>query len=280
MIISLNDITSRFSILNPENLQMFVKWISLSQSQNYPQKSEQMCAPNGIQLDAGQFAYVTLKSGTGKHVFSAYLFADSATSFRQTNYLRIAQTHYLMYGRNCKGKIPDVFQAYKKADETVTMEESMPRQQRLEMLAKRSNGSYEKFLGLAKAHELINGFDRNQVAEIKRFWDARNTLSEAQQQAPQAASPAQSPFTVQQQFAQIASGPLQSPFAAQQTPQTALPAQSPFTAQQPVQAPVASQMAPQASQTQVPQATLEGIYSLLQQLLAANTAQCVTARVQ
>ena len=277
MIISLNDITSRFSILNSEKLQMFVKWISLSQSQNYPQKSEQMCAPNGIQLDAGQFAYVTLKSGTGKHVFSAYLFADSATSFRQTNYLRIAQTHYLMYGRNCKGKIPDVFQAYKKADETVTMEESMPRQQRLEMLAKRSNGSYEKFLGLAKAHELINGFDRNQVAEIKRFWDARNTLSEAQQQAPQAASPAQSPFTVQQQFAQIASGPLQSPFAAQQTPQTALLAQSPFTAQQPVQAPVASQMAPQ---TQATQAMLQSIYNLLQPLFAANMAQSVTQRVQ
>lgn len=277
MIISLNDITSRFSILNPENLQMFVKWISLSQSQNYPQKSEQMCAPNGIQLDAGQFAYVTLKSGTGKHVFSAYLFADSATSFRQTNYLRIAQTHYLMYGRNCKGKIPDVFQAYKKADETVTMEESMPRQQRLEMLAKRSNGSYEKFLGLAKAHELINGFDRNQVAEIKRFWDARNTLSEAQQQAPQAASPAQSPFTVQQQFAQIASGPLQSPFAAQQTPQTALPAQSPFAAQQPIQAPTAPQIAPQMQATQ---AMLQSIYNLLQPLFAANTAQSVTQRVQ
>lgn len=253
MTISIQDITSFFGLSSTEKLQMLVRWIQLSPSQNYPQKSEQMCAPNGIQLDAGQFAYVTLKSGTGKHVFSAYLFADSATSFHQTNYLRIAQTHYLMYGRNCKGKISDVFQAYKKADEIVAMEESLPRQQRLENLAKRSGGSYEKFLGLAKAHELINGFDRNQVAEIKRFWDARNTLSKDQQQAPQAAPPAQSPFTVQQQFTQIASGPLQSPFAAHQAPQT-------------------------ASQTQVPQATLEGIYSLLQQLLAANTAQAsVTA---
>lgn len=262
MIISLNDITSRFGISNPKNLQMFVKWISLSQSQNFPQKSEQMCAPNGIQLDVGQFAYITLKSEAGKHVFSAYVFADSTASFRQTNYSRITLTHYLMFGKSCKDKISDVFQAYRKADETVSKEESLPRQQRLENLAKRSGGEWSKFLGLAKSHELINGFDRNQVAEIKRFWDARNTLSEAQQQASQAAPPAQSPFTVQQQFTQIASGPLQSPFAEQQ----------------PIQAPTTPSMAPQASQTQVPQATLEGIYCLLQQLLAANTAQAsVTA---
>ena len=278
MIISLNDITSHFSILNPENLQMFVKWILLSPSQKYPQKSEQMSAPSGIQLGAGQFAYLTLKTGTDKHVFSAYIFADSATSFRQTNFYRITLTHYLMFGKNCKNKISDVFQAYRKADETVSLEESMPRQQRLEMLAKRSGGSYDKFLGLAKAHELINGFDRNQVAEIKRFWDARNTLSEAQQQAPQAAPPAQSPFSGQQQPVQIASGPLQSPFATQQTPQVAPPAQSPFAEQQSIQAPTTPSMAPQAYQTQVSQATLEGIYSLLQQLLAANTAQAsVTA---
>lgn len=277
MTISIQDVTNYFGLSSTESLQMLVKWISLSQSQNYPQKSEQMCAPNGIQLDAGQFAYVTLKSGTGKHVFSAYLFADSATSFHQTNYLRIAQTHYLMYGRNCKGKISDVFQAYKKADEIVAMEESLPRQQRLENLAKRSGGSYEKFLGLAKAHELINGFDRNQVAEIKRFWDARNTLSKAQQQAPQAAPPAQSPFTVQQQFAQTATGPLQSPFAAQQAPQAALPAQSPFAAQQPIQAPTAPQMVPQMQATQ---AMLQSIYNLLQPLFAANTAQSSTQRVQ
>lgn len=274
MNIFLNDITSRFGILNPENLQMFVKWILLSPSQKYFQKSEQMSAPNGIQLDVGQFAYVTLKSGSGKHVFSVYIFVDSATSFRQTSFYRITLTHYLMFGKNCKDKVSDVFQAYQKADETVTKEESLPRQQRLEMLAKRSGGSYDKFLGLAKAHELINGFDRNQIAEIKLFWDARNTLPQVQQQAPQAAPPAQSPFTVQQQFAQTAAGPLQSPFAAQQAPQAALPAQSPFVAQQqPIQAPMAPQMAPQASQTQVPQATLEGIYCLLQQLLAANVAQ-------
>ena len=273
MIISLNDITSHFSILNLENLQMFVKWILLSPSQKYPQKSEQMSAPSGIQLGAGQFAYLPLKTGADKHVFSAYIFADSATSFRQTNFYRITLTHYLMFGKNCKNKISDVFQAYRKADETVSLEESMPRQQRLEMLAKRSNGSYEKFLGLAKAHELINGFNRNQVAEIKRFWDARNTLPQVQQQAPQAAPPAQSPFSGQQQPVQIASGPLQSPFATQQTPQEAPPAQSPFAEQQPIQAPTTPSMEPQASQTQVPQATLEGIYCLLQQLLAANVAQ-------
>lgn len=115
MIISLNDITSRFSILNPENLQMFVKWISLSQSQNYPQKSEQMCAPNGIQLDAGQFAYVTLKSGTGKHVFSAYLFADSATSFRQTNYLRIVKNKVLSEREFLK-KMFGVLKDFRKGD--------------------------------------------------------------------------------------------------------------------------------------------------------------------
>lgn len=270
MTITIQDITNYFGLSSTESLQMLVKWVSLSQGQYYPQKSEQRSAPNGIQLDIGQFAYITLKSGTGKHIFSAYIFADSTTSFRHTNYHRIALTHYLMFGKTCKDKVSDVFRAYRKADETVTMEESLPRQQRLENLAKRSNGSYEKFLGLAKAHELINGFNRNQVAEIKRFWDARNTLHQVQQQAPQAVSPAQSPFAVQQP-AQIASGPLQSPFAVQQAPQAALPAQSPFIAQyQPVQAPMAPQMAPQM---QAPQVTLQGIYTLLQQLLAANVAQ-------
>lgn len=278
MTITHQDIINRFGLSSSENFQMFVKWILLSPSQKYPQKSEQMSAPSGIQLGVGQFAYLTLKTGTDKHVFSAYIFADSATSFRQTNFYRITLTHYLMFGKNCKNKISDVFQAYRKADETVSLEESMPRQQRLEMLAKRSNGSYEKFLGLAKAHELINGFNRNQVAEIKRFWDARNTLHQVQQQAPQTSFPAQSPFSGQQQPVQIASGPLQSPFATQQTPQVAPPAQSPFAEQQSIQAPTTPSMAPQAYQTQVPQATLEGIYSLLQQLLAANTAQAsVTA---
>ncbi|MDD5942031.1 hypothetical protein [Fibrobacter sp.] len=253
MTITIQDITNYFGLSSTESLQMLVKWISLSQSQNYPQKSEQMCAPNGIQLDAGQFAYVTLKSGTGKHVFSAYLFADSATSFRHTNYHRIALTHYLMFGKTCKDKVSDVFQAYRKADETVTTEESLPRQQRLENLAKRSNGSYEKFLGLAKAHELINGFDKKQVAEIRNFWDSW-ILSQQTQQAPQTSFPAQSPFSGQQQPIQIASGPLQSPFAAQQ----------------PIQAPMAPQMAPQAQATQV---TLQSIYNLLQQFLMANTAQ-------
>lgn len=256
MSISINDITSRFGILNPENLQMFVKWIQLSPNQKYAQKSEQMEAPNGFQLDAGQFAYVTLKSKNDKHVFSAYIFADSATSFRQTNFSRITLTHYLMFGKNCKDKVSDVFQAYQKADETVSKEESLPRHQRLENLAKRSGGVWNKFLGLAKSHELINGFDRNQVEEIKRFWDARNTQSQHQQQFPQVAPPEQSPFSAPQP-AQIAPAPLQSPFATQR----------------PVQAPIAPQMAPQVSQMQVPQATLEGIYCLLQQLLAANMVQ-------
>lgn len=278
MTISIQDITSYFGLSSTENLQMLVRWIQLSPSQNFPQKSEQKCAPNGIQLDAGQFAYVTLKSGTGKHVFSAYLFADSATSFRQTNYHRIAQTHYLMYGRNCKGKIPDIFQAYKKADEAVTMEESMPRQQRLEMLAKRSGGSYDKFLGLAKAHELINGFDKKQVAEIRNFWDSW-ILSQQTQQAPQAAPPAQSPSAAQQP-AQATPGPLQSPFAAQQAPQAVLPAQSPFAAQRPVQAPQAPTTPQMAPQTQVPQVTLQDLFNLMQQLLMANMAQSVTQRVQ
>lgn len=270
MNISLKDITGRFGIPNPETLQMFVKWIQLSPSQKYPQKSEQMSAPNGIQLDVGQFAYVTLKNGSGKHVFSAYVFADSATSFRQTNFYRITLTHYLMFGKKCKNKIADFWAAYKKADEVVSLEEAMPRPQRLEMLAKRSNGSYDKFLGLAKAHELINGFDRNQVEEIRRFWDARNTLHQVQQQAPQTSFPAQSPFSGQQQPVQIASGPLQSPFATQQTPQAALPAQSPFAAQQPVQAPVTPSMAPQA---QAIQALLQSFCNQLQQLLMANVAQ-------
>lgn len=259
MTISIQDITQYFGLPSSDNLQMLVKWILLSPSQEFPQKSEQKCAPNGIQLDAGQFAYVTLKSGTGKHVFSAYLFADSATSFRQTNYHRIAQTHYLMYGRNCKGKIPDIFQAYKKADEAVTMEESMPRQQRLEMLAKRSGGSYDKFLGLAKAHELINGFDKKQVAEIRNFWDSW-ILSLQSQQIPQVAPPVQPPFSTPQP-AQTALVPLQSPFAAKQ----------------PVQAPVAPQMAPQG---QAIQALLQSFCNQLQQLLMANTAQSVTPRVQ
>lgn len=258
MNIFLNDITSRFGILNPENLQMFVKWILLSPSQKYFQKSEQMSAPNGIQLDVGQFAYVTLKSGSGKHVFSVYIFVDSATSFRQTSFYRITLTHYLMFGKNCKDKVSDVFQAYQKADETVTKEESLPRQQRLEMLAKRSGGSYDRFLGLAKAHDVINGRNPKQVAEIKRFWDDWNGNQHTQQQQfPQVAPPEQSPFSTPQP-AQIASGPLQSPFVAQQPIQ---------------QAPTTPPMAPQAFQSQVPQATLEGIYSLLQQLLAANMAQ-------
>ena len=263
MTITYQDIINHFGLSNSENLQMFVKWILLSPGQIYPLKSEQMNTPSGFQLDVGQFAYITLKSETGKHVFSAYIFANSETSFIKTTYYRISLTHFMMFGKNCKDKIADFWEAYKKADATVSFEESQPRLQRLENLAKRSGGFYEKFLGLAKAHEVINGFDRNQVAEIKRFWDARNTPSQVQQQAPQVAPPAQSPFSTPQP-AQIASGPLQSP----------------FTAQKPIQAPVAPQMTPQASQTQVPQATLEGIYSLLQQLLAANTAQSVTPSVQ
>ncbi len=270
MTITHQDIINRFGLSSSENFQMFVKWISLSQSQNYPQKSEQMCAPYGIQLDVGQFAYITLKSETGKHVFSAYVFADSAASFRQTNYSRITLTHYLMFGKSCKDKISDVFQAYRKADEYVSKEESLPRQQRLENLAKLSGGEWSKFLGLAKSHELINGFDKKQVAEIRNFWNSR-IRSQQTQQTPQTSLPAQSPFAVQQP-AQTAPGPLQSPFATQQAPQAALPAQSPLAAQ-PIQAPMAPQMAPQTYQTQASQATLEGIYSLLQQILAANTAR-------
>lgn len=276
MTISIQDITSYFGLSSTENLQMLVRWIQLSPSQNNPQKSKQMSAPNGIQLDAGQFAYITLKSETGKHVFSAYLFAESAIGFRRTNYTRIAQTYYLMFGKNCKNKISDVFQAYRKADEIVSKEESMPRQQRLEMLAKRSGGSYDKFLGLAKAHELINGFDKKQVVEIRNFWDSW-ILSQQTQQAPQTSFPAQSPFSGQQQPVQIASGPLQSPFATQQTPQVAPPAQSPFAEQQPIQAPATPSMAPQMQATQ---AMLQSIYNLLQPLFAANMAQSVTQRVQ
>ena len=256
MNISLNDITSHFGISNPENLQMFVKWILLSPDQDFPQKSGQMSAPGGFQLEVGNFAYITLKSGADKHVFSAYILANSETSFIKTSHYRISLTHYQMIGKNCKDKVANFWEAYKKADKTVSFEESLPRLQRLEMLAKRSNGSYDKFLSLAKAHDVINGFDARQVAEIKRFWDARNTPSQVQQQFPQAAPPVQSPFSTPQP-AQTALRPLQSPFAAQQ----------------PIQVPVAPQMTPQASQTQVPQATLEGIFCLLQQLLAANTAQ-------
>lgn len=276
MIISLNDITSRFGILSPENLQMFVRWIDFSPSQKYPQKSKQQCVPNGIQLGVGQSAYVTLKTDAGKHVFSAYILVNSETSFIKTTYYRISLTHFMMFGQNRKDKVADFWEAYKKANETVTIEESMPRQQRLEMLAKRSGGSYDKFLGLAKAHELINGFDKKQVAEIRIFWDSW-ILSQQTQQAPQTSFPAQSPFSGQQQPVQIASGPLQSPFATQQTPQVAPPAQSPFAEQQPIQAPTTPSMAPQMQATQ---AMLQSIYNLLQPLFAANMAQSVTQRVQ
>ncbi len=277
MTITHQDIINRFGLSSSENLQMFVMWIDFSPSQRFPQKSKQQSVPNGIQLDVGQFAYVTLKSGAGKHVFSAYILVNSENSFIKTTYHRISLTHFMMFGQNCKDRVADFWNAYKKADETVSIEESMPLPQRLEMLAKRSGGSCDKFIKLAKAHDVINGFDPKQVAEIKRFWDSW-ILSQQTQQAPQTSFPAQSPFSGQQQPVQIASGPLQSPFATQQTPQVAPPAQSPFAEQQSIQAPTTPSMAPQAYQTQVPQATLEGIYSLLQQLLAANTAQAsVTA---
>lgn len=254
MTITPQDIINHFGLPSSDNLQMLVKWILLSPSQEFPQKSEQMSAPNGIQLGAGQFAYITLKSGSGQHIFSAHILANSETSFIRTTHYRISLTHYLMFGKNCKDKVADFWEAYKKADATVSFEESQPRLQRLENLAKRSNGSYEKFLGLAKAHELINGFNRNQVAEIKRFWDDWNGNQHTQQQPfPQVVPPTQSPFS-EPQPAQIAPAPLQSPFAAQQ----------------PVQAPMTPPMAPQTQATQV---TIEGIYCLLQQLLAANMAQ-------
>lgn len=281
MIITPQDIINHFGLSSSESLQMFVKWIDFSPNQQNPRKSEQVYVPNGIQLTAGQFAYITIKAQTGKSIFKGFIFVNAETSFIKTSNQRVSRTYYNMYGVGQKNKIANVFEAYKKADEAVSLEEAMPRPQRLEMLAKRSSGSYDRFLGLAKAHEVINGFDSNQVAEIKRFWDDWNGKQQAQQQAPQAAPLAQSPFAVQQQPAQIASGPLQSPFAVQQTQQAAPPAQSPFVAQQqPIQAPMAPQMAPQAFQSQVPQATLEGIYSLLQQLLMSNMAQSVAPRVQ
>lgn len=270
MTITPQYIINHFGLSSSESLQMFVMWIDFSPSQRFPQKSKQQSAPNGIQLGVGQFAYVTLKSGAGKHVFSAYILVNSENSFIKTTYRRISLTHFMMFGQNCKDKIADFWKAYKKADETVSIEESMPLPQRLEMLAKRSGGSCDKFIKLAKAHDVINGFDPKQVAEIKRFWDSW-ILSQQTQQTPQTSLPAQSPFAVQQP-AQTAPGPLQSPFATQQAPQAALPAQSPLAAQ-PIQAPMAPQMAPQTYQTQASQATLEGIYCLLQQLLAANTAQ-------
>lgn len=277
MTITPQDIINRFGLPCSESLQMFVKWIDFSPNQQNPRKSEQVCVPNGIQLDAGQFAYITLKKLTGKSVFSSFIFANTETSFIKTSNQRVSTTYYNMYGVKQKHKIANVFEAYRKADEVVSFEESMPRLQRLEMLAKRSSGSYDKFLSLAKAHEVINGFDRNQVAEIKRFWDSRNLFQQSQQATQSASIPMQSPFAAQQ-LPQTATGPAQSPFAVQQTQQAALPAQSPFVAQQqPIQAPMAPQMAPQTYQTQASQATLEGIYSLLQQLLAANTAQASAA---
>lgn len=256
MTIYIQDITNYFGLSSTDNLQMLIKWISLSPGQEYPQKSEEMNASSGFQLDVGQFAYVTLKSGSGQHVFSAYILVNSETTFIKTSYCRISLTHYLMFGKKCKDKVADFWEAYKKADKTVSFEETLPRPQRLENLAKRSGGEWKKFLGLAKSHELINGFDRNQVEEIKRFWDARNTQSQPQQQAPQVVPPAQSPFS-----------------APQPAPMASVPLQSPFATQRPVQAPVTPPMAPQMPQSQVPQATLEGIYSLLQQLLAANMVQ-------
>lgn len=257
MTITPQDIINHFGLPSSDNLQMLVKWILLSPSQEFPQKSEQMSAPNGIQLGAGQFAYITLKSGSGQHIFSAHILANSETSFIRTTHYRISLTHYLMFGKNCKDKVADFWEAYKKADKVVSAEDALPRQQRLEMLAKRSGGSFDKFLGLAKAHDVINGRNSKQVAEIKRFWDDWNGNQHTQQQQfPQVAPPEQSPFSVPQP-AQMASGPLQSPFAAQR----------------PVQAPVTPTMAPQAFQSQISQATLEGIYSLLQQLLTANMVQ-------
>ena len=264
MTISIQDITQYFGLPSSDNLQMLVKWILLSPSQEFPQKSEQMSAPNGIQLGAGQFAYITLKSGSGQHIFSAHILANSETSFIRTTHHRIALTHYLMFGKNCKDKVADFWEAYKKADKVVSAEEALPRQQRLEMLAKRSGGSFDKFLGLAKAHDVINGRNPKQVEEIKRFWDEwSGNQHTQQQQAPQVVPPTQPPFSVPQP-AQIASGPLQSPFAAQR------PVQAPQT-------PTTPQMAPQ---TQVPQVTLQDLFNLMQQLLMANTAQSVPPSVR
>ena len=255
MTITPQDITNHFGLPSSDNLQMLVKWILLSPSQEFPQKSEQMSAPNGIQLGAGQFAYITLKSGSGQHIFSAHVLANSETNFIRTTHYRISLTHYLMFGKNCKDKVADFWEAYKKADKVVSAEEALPRQQRLEMLAKRSGGSFDKFLGLAKAHDVINGRNPKQVAEMRSFWDSWNQPQQSQQ-VGQSAPLAQPPFSVPQP-AQTAPGPLQSPFAAQR----------------PVQAPVTPTMAPQAFQSQISQATLEGIYSLLQQLLTANMVQ-------
>ena len=262
MTITPQDIINHFGLPSSDNLQMLVKWILLSPSQEFPQKSEQMSAPNGIQLGAGQFAYITLKSGSGQHIFSAHILANSETSFIRTTHYRISLTHYLMFGKNCKDKVADFWEAYKKADKVVSAEDALPRQQRLEMLAKRSGGSFDKFLGLAKAHDVINGRNSKQVAEMRSFWDSWNQPQQSQQ-VGQSAPLAQPPFSVSQP-AQTAPGPLQSPFAAQR------PVQAP-------QAPTTPQMAPQ---TQVPQVTLQDLFNLMQQLLMANTAQSVTQRVQ
>lgn len=269
MTITPQYIINHFGLPYSGSLQMFVKWIDFSPNQQNPRKSEQISVPNGIQLDAGQFAYITLKTQTGKSVFSSFIFANTETSFIKTSNQRVSMTYYNMYGVKQKNKMTNVFEAYRKADELVSFEESLPRQQRLENLAKRSGGSYDKFLGLAKAHDVIYGFDKKQVAEIKHFWDSRNQSQQSQQATQSASIPMQSPFAAQQ-LPQTATGPAQSPFAAQQTPQTALPAQSPFAEQQPIQAPTTPSMAPQ---TQAPQVTLQGIYNLLQQFLMANTAQ-------
>ena len=261
MTITPQYIINHFGLPYSGSLQMFVKWIDFSPNQQNPRKSEQVSVPNGIQLDAGQFAYITLKTQTGKSVFSSFIFANTETSFIKTSNQRVSTTYYNMYGAKQKNKMTNVFEAYRKADELVSFEESLPREQRLENLAKRSGGSYNKFLGLAKAHELIYGFDPKQVAEIKRFWDSWNMRPQAQQLSPQAAPLAQSPFAEQQQPVQTAPGPMQSPFATQQ----------------PIQAPMAPQMAPKEQASQV---TLQGIYNLLQQLLMANTVQSATPRVQ
>lgn len=262
MIITPQDIINHFGLSCPESLQMFVRWIDFSPSQQNPKKSEPVCVPNGIQLGAGQFAYVTLKTQTGKYVFKSFIFANTETSFIKTSNQRVSRTYYNMYGARQKNKIANIFEAYRNADEVVSAEEAMPLQQRLDMLAKRSNGSYDKFLGIVKAHEVINGFDSNQVAEIKRFWDDWSGKQQTPQQAPQAAPLAQSPFATQQQPAPIASGPLQSPFVAQQPIQ---------------QAPITPPMAPQI---QTILAALQSICNQLQQLLMPNTAQSITPRVQ
>ena len=103
MTISIQDVANRFGISNPETLQMFVKWIQLSPNQKYAQKSEQMEAPCGFQLDAGQFAYVTLKSVSGMPWYFIIISLSNfqALSFLMTRFGGFKETWLHTFSLNC-----------------------------------------------------------------------------------------------------------------------------------------------------------------------------------